>query len=556
MAVNRWWVVPTLASVIAAGGCSDDGVLGPNPPPTASASRHESKAPQLTAAQKKLQACRKLVASVQATPALPGTTGLDERRGEILARAKGEPVLFRRTPKLGPNETKPVARARKLLAKSPNAGHTLVGLFRTLRYRPEQMRQLLLPEGYFYTENPSLAAMMVHLVKLGHLYRDEELWIHRGSQVLRVARSKKTRRYEYKSGPEVGRPARLMLFDRIGRASDDLGPALHFDVRRLAHQVGFDRMRLRRMTERHVLADLRYGGQWVRTVLKVDDGDRTRLSIACEVVEEADAASVAFAKDLGVRRRRVLDAQHRVIIRQVEEALPFDEPRTEEGQQDGNLRPAWIWAYNHGWDSYTFNDDPYRVFDASGRPLLPQVCIDFVTDTLERASGTWWAPRSGAPRIRTKGRLDFDALPIENRRSVQVFVDFAWQHPQYFDVVDLRPEERVPFIRRPDFYAHITSHADRYAPGDVIAIHGPRSDGEMHYHSFFVFDADPITGVPMLLAGNAGKPRIRTWEAVMRAAPRRSLRHRVRPRLEWLESIIPIKPEASSEPAPLQSAPI
>lgn len=40
----------------------------------------------------------------------------------------------------------------------------------------------------------------------------------------------------------------------------------------------------------------------------------------------------------------------------VGEALPFDEPKTEEGQQDGNLRPAWRWAYTHGWDSYTFND--------------------------------------------------------------------------------------------------------------------------------------------------------------------------------------------------------
>jgi hypothetical protein len=119
-------------------------------------------------------------------------------------------------------------------------------------------------------------------------------------------------------------------------------------------------------------------------------------------------------------------------LSQIEEALPFDEPVTEDGQQDGNLRPAWTWAYKQGWDSYEFNDDRYMVFDGAGRPKVPQVCIDFITDTLERASGTWWRGRDGQ-RERLRGKLDFETLGIENRRSVERFVRFAKAHPEWFD---------------------------------------------------------------------------------------------------------------------------
>ena len=66
----------------------------------------------------------------------------------------------------------------------------------------------------------------------------------------------------------------------------------------------------------------------------------------------------------------------------------------------------------------------------------------------------------------------------------------------------------------------------------------------MHWHSFFVYRSDPVTGVPMLVASNAGFPRVRSWEVEMRAAPLRSIRTRIRPRLEWLEKLAP-PPEAA-----------
>ena len=70
-----------------------------------------------------------------------------------------------------------------------------------------------------------------------------------------------------------------------------------------------------------------------------------------------------------------------------------------------------------------------------------------------------------------------------------------------------------------------------------MAILGLRDDERMHYHSFIVVSDDPLTGMPTAVAANAGRPRIRNWEAEMQNAPRRSIIARIRPRLEWLEAL-------------------
>jgi hypothetical protein len=301
-----------------------------------------------------------------------------------------------------------------------------------------------------------------------------------------------------------------------------------------------------------MVAELRYGRRWIPSLFRLSG---SRAELECEMVSDAERADVQWTRALASRRQRVLDAKRSAILAQIEEALPFDEPITEDGQQDGNLRPAWIWAYNHGWDSYEFNDDHYRVFDGAGRPKIPQVCIDFITDTLERASGTWWR-RQPEQRQRQLGRLNFDELAIDNRRSVDRFVRFAQDHPEWFDVLELEPEERIRFIERDRFFAYLLEQRDKYLPGDIVTIHGPRDDGEMHYHSFWIYDSDPVTGMPTLVASNAGRPRIRTWEFEMRVAPQRSIKHRIRPRLPWLETVLVTGERTAERPAPLASAPI
>jgi hypothetical protein len=148
---------------------------------------------------------------------------------------------------------------------------------------------------------------------------------------------------------------------------------------------------------------------------------------------------------------------------------------------------------------------------------------------------------------------------------VESFVEFAKGHPEWFEVTELAESERVPYARRADFFAHLAEHRDRYRPGDVVAIHGLRDDGKMHYHSFFVYSSDPVTGAPSLVAANAGRPRIRPWESEMLTAPQRSIRARIRPKLEWLESVTaPAAPvalppagvviPAAAPPAPVSTA--
>ena len=177
------------------------------------------------------------------------------------------------------------------------------------------------------------------------------------------------------------------------------------------------------------------------------------------------------------------------------------------------------------------------MFDSAGRPHVPQVCIDFIVDTLERTSGTWWRAR-GQPRQRRVGGLDFNSFEVENRRSVDVFLSFAESQPAWFEVNSWSHEQRVPFAQRTRFFDFLYDRRELFIPGDIVVIYGLRDDGKMHYHSFFVVDSDPVTGMPTAVAANAGRPRVRCWETEMLSAPRRGIHARVRPRLGWYELLV------------------
>jgi hypothetical protein len=495
--------------------------------------------------------CESKIRHALAEPAAPGAPGYDTRRTELLARGKAEPVLFLDTPRFAENRTAEAQITSRQILDAPSPGWGLTRIYRTLSRRRELLGEILLRQGYLYAESPSLAAAVVEHVELGHLFDSAAVVIHRGAQRLRAVRGDK-RFYVYADGPERGARARVLLFDRLWAEGDDPGPPLHVELRNAQARAGFDRMQIVHLTRSAIVADVRYGAHFARALFRIDD---SRAELACELLPLDAKEQIAFGRTLAHRRQRVLEAKRAAILSQIEEALPFDEPLTEEGQQDGNLRPAWLWAYKQGWDSYQFNQDRYLVFDGAGRPKVPQVCIDFITDTLERASGTWWRRRD-EQRERLAGRLDFELLDIQNRRSVERFVRFARAHPEWFDVHDLRAEDRIPFFARERFFSYLRERSDTYLPGDIVVIHGLRDDGELHYHSFWIYDADPVTGMPTLVASNAGRPRIRTWEFEMRNAPRRSIKHRIRPRLQWLEQVVAPSAEPRGEPAPLASAPI
>lgn len=461
---------------------------------------------------------------------LPGAPALEARRVEVLARAPSTPVVFLRAPGIGEDTSPQVAALRKLLRDDGWSGKALNRVLQRTRMDLPLRRQVFLPEGYLYADEPRAALRLAEVMRFDHLFDQPEIVVERGGESFSLKRRK-----GYYVHPELPTdPARLLLFDRVRLPDEPVGPPLHFSLGKLADELGFSSVQIVRLTAEGALVELDYGGQRVRAVLDVAGGD---AALRCEAVPAADAKAVAFARSWSLRRRKAFAPLRAALDAMVDESLPFDEPKTEIGQQDGQLRPAWITAYRQGKARYEFNGDDYPVFDWRGRPRVPQVCVDFITDAFERAGGGWWASR-GEPRRRLPGTISFRKLGIENSRSVESLALFAWTTPEWFDVVWLPPSERIPFRKRRDFFAHLAAHASRYQPGDVILIYGLRSDDRNHYHSFFVYESDPISGAPTLVAANAGRPRVRTWEAEMRNAPKRTIVARLRPRLPFLESLM------------------
>lgn len=479
--------------------------------------------------------CETEIRRTEAAPSLPGAPSLEAHRAEIFFRAKADPVLFVRSPAARDLDPE-AAHLRQILDTSDHAAVALYEIYGRFAKRSELARQVLLREGYLYAESPGFAAALTDLVHPEDLFQDPEIWIARSAATIRLERRSVAgdRVYVYAEGPQAGERARLFLFDRVANQRAALEAPLHRDVSGVARALGFSELRVRRITESAVIADARYEDDWVPTLLSTRGAE---LSFSCEAIPRGREDAIFSARASAVRADRVLQELRRVMQEQVREALPFDEPKTEVGQEDGKLRQHWRWAYQFGQTQFDYNEDRYRVFDSQGRPRVPQVCIDFITDTFERASGSWYRPR-GEPRERIQGRLDFTALGIDNERSVERFVEFAKGHPDWFEVEELAPEERVPYVRRKEFFTRLFERRSHYRPGDIVTIHGLRDDEKMHYHSFFVYDADPITGVPSLVAANAGRPRIRPWESEMTSAPRRSIRARIHPRLAWLESVV------------------
>jgi hypothetical protein len=113
--------------------------------------------------------------------------------------------------------------------------------------------------------------------------------------------------------------------------------------------------------------------------------------------------------------------------------------------------------------------------------------------------------------------------------------------------------QRVALGRWDALLRHLTDPAAGYRQGDILVIHGwtPWDERERHFHSVFVYESDPFTGAPIWLAGNAGTPSLRPWWTEATRTPKRSIVARIRPRLEWLESVVRPARAPADEIAPL-----
>jgi len=493
-------------------------------------------------------ACAGTIARLSAETELPGApVNAGFERALLLGRARAEPVVFLRAPRFDAQTGTPEARAlRAALLSADRPAFAFETVLAKVKKNPELAREVFLSEGYLYSDSPALAALFVNYLSLGLLFREAELRLLRGRDVWLLRRHAGD--YEYQSGPLAGQRATLLLFDRVSVAGSALGPALHLDVRALSAQSLSDEVRIERLTESGAVAALRFGQDWLPAALRRKGAG---LELDCWRIPAALRDRVEQTRAWAQRRERVAAVLARVVQTEVDEGLPFDEPKTEDGQQDGQLRPAWRRAYLEGRDSYTFNDDKYSVFDNRGRPHTPQVCIDFITDTLERASGGGFRARGEQPAY-VRGRLDFDAFSLDNRRSVETFVGFARSHPEWFELTQTEPEARVPFRERTAFFRDIYARRDEYRPFDIVTIFGLRSDGKLHYHSFFVADRDPVTGAPIAVVANAGRPRIRSWENELQNAPARAIFAHIRPKLPWLEQSLAPEPARNAQQVPGQ----
>jgi hypothetical protein len=487
-----------------------------------------------------LVACRARIAAVEALPEEPGAPAFDRARQEFLGRAKGEPMVFVREPRATPDEALPpawLASRHAFDRAQPGAGR-MAALRARHRHEPDALRALVLREGYAYAPDPIDALAIVGELSLADLFSEPEIWIQRGADTRRLQRTTRLREvsYRYVDGPLAGRAADLLFGDRVAVAEADLAAPLHRDLRALAETAGFDRARLIRRTGEAILADLRFGDRWSPAVLEAQ-GAALRLGCLAEGPEGRRAVGEARAE--GAHRRRALLSLHETITEELGEELRFDRPEGEKtAEHDGELRPVWMSAYLQGRPSFEYEGTTYPVFDAAGRAWPPEVCVDFVLDSFERTSGTWFTPRGG-PLHRVRGRLDFDDAKIPNRRGVLAFGAFAETRPDLFESRRFSGPERIQFKERSRFFAFLVQHADEVRPGDVVAIHGMKADHRIHQHAILIEWSDPMTGFPGGLADQMKRPRRRTWEGIMAEAPLRSLLYRVRPKDTVLEKLDP-----------------
>jgi hypothetical protein len=568
--------LPALAAAAALVACEPPPALEREaPPPSRELLRLE--APDL---------CELAVRELYREPALPGAPRLEARRVEVLGRARAAGVVFVRAPRAERGGAGRVERLRARLLEAEQPASVLLELLRATEHDLAARRAALLREGYLYAEEPLLALRLCQVLRLDHLYDAPVVRVERGSEVHHAFRhaGRYYRPPEGEAEPAPSAPVRveparwreasLLLFDRVAAAEEPVLRPLHVDLSALRAELGFSAASVERFTEGAAVLTLRTlprdrpgvaaspSAALESTAVVRFEGSSARLE--CETWPRGSEAALGDARAAALEARRLSEPVLTAARDMARRALPFDEPRTEEGQQDGLLRVAFREAYERYRETYEFNGDRYFVFDGLGRPRVPQVCIDFITDSLESATGGHWAAR-GERREFRRGALDFDALGIENPRSVEQFSAFAEEQPEWFDVHLPGPGERVKFYRRREFFESLAASAWRYREGDVVLIYGLRDDERFHYHSFFVAEVDPLTGAPTLLAANAGPAQLRTWEGEMSAAPRREIVARIRPRAELLARAyaqaaeqpgVPLTPPARTLPAASADEPL
>jgi hypothetical protein len=508
---------------------------------SASASAEPAASTSAIAVDPAWTACAKRRDEALKKEALAGAPSFEKNRRHM-SRVRGRSLLWRRVPGERSNKLADVRDRNDAYDKLVAGVRAAV---RNMKRRKTR-REHLLREGYLWDNDVWLALSIVEQTSLPKLFDDKSIFVQRGVAIYELAFAKRTRfkkdRYVYVDGPWAGEKAEVLLGDRVATTREELEttPPLHIDLRDVMNRYTFDRIKPEHLTADTLVASVRYGPDaWVPALFSVDGAKAT---LECEA-PDVDLATKKAAWNESTKIWRAAMVRLRAVVDEmVRDELPFD---ADTNQSNGFLRKAWIRAYFKGWRKFHYGDELREVYTSDGHARPPQVCIDFLTDAWERASGNWYANAEvpkGKGRLKahpkkTDGAIDFDKLDVGNRRSVAKFTDFTLEHPDLFDVWALPKDKRIAFKERDAFFAYLEESADRFRPGDMISIHGYKKGGRPHYHSLIILEQDPILGVPTLVAGNAVFAREQTLEGVMHISPGRSLRHRIRVKDPWLTQI-------------------
>jgi hypothetical protein len=454
--------------------------------------------------------------------------GLDQYHDalpQILVDTKIVPVIYLFAPKRS-GEPKIVALANDL-DRGYRSERAVRRLVKELADDKQTLREVFLSQGYLFEDRPRVAAALVKVLKISDLFDEKTVYIHRGGVV------KKLTDLDGEFVDDEGNRATILLNDRVSADEGDLAQPLHMSLDRVKEDTGARRIIPLSHSRDRAIVHLEYPNGYLARALIGNSGSQT--SIMCIDGNVKDISNARSSAKVFWDWNRALREAAKMLVA---ERPGFDEPVDEApgDQEDGKLRIAWHKAYYRHKRKFHYREEEYRVFDRLGNPAPPQVCIDFIFDTWERSSGNWFRKRKETPG-KTPGYLDFSFMKL-NRRHTPSVLEISSVPGGIFERYDFPGRDRVPFRRRREFASALARNSHAVREGDLLVIHGLREeDMENHYHTIIVLSTDPLTGIPTVVAGNAGRPRIRSISEAMRNAPRRSIKHRIRINPDWIEKI-------------------
>ncbi len=455
----------------------------------------------------------------------------------VARRTRSQLDLWEHTPRLNAAEVAyfeehPEVWADTVRFRSATAGRSRRAVFRQLveRYSnsPDALRHVLLRDGWFYFEDPTTANAAQRQLKLRELFpRDQmQIVLQRAGDEFLLERNRRGGHFYHTDQKLSGYRARLTVYDRIG-LEGELGPPESYDLNALRRRFGVERMEVGVWggAGRSGRAVFLNGADYEARLVRLEPN---RALIGIVAPTEQLLSTLARSRIHAV----VIYGLTNTALQMVTENLFFDEPANEVGQQDGIMRRAFIVAYRQGETEYTVNGVTYSIYDENGRPRPPQVCIDFITDVVERYTGSWWPEQDEERTRRTPGRIRM--ADFMRYRQVRRLVELAENHPYIAALFEFKRDDIIPFSEREAFYDNLWKSREAFRIGDIFTIYGLRSDGRNHWHSFFVYETDPVYGMPINLTDQAGHARIRSFDSVMSNAPARSIRSRVRLNPFWV----------------------